>query len=71
VSEARIIYHYETEKSRGFGFCEMPNREEAEKAIAGLDGKILKGRELRLEPAREFVKRDRPRVQTPLNSKWR
>ena len=39
-------------ESRGFGFVEMPNKEEAEKAIAGLNGKDLKGRPLTVNEAR-------------------
>jgi RNA recognition motif-containing protein len=33
-------------KSRGFGFVEMPNKEEAEKAISGLNGKAAAGTDL-------------------------
>jgi RNA recognition motif-containing protein len=35
-----------------FGFVEMPNKEEADKAIAGLNGKDLKGRPLTVSEAR-------------------
>ena len=38
-------------QSRGFGFVEMPNREEAVKAIEGLNGKDLKGRNLKVNEA--------------------
>ena len=47
-------------ESRGFGFVEMPNIEEADKAIAGLNGKDLKGRPLRVNEARPRT--DRPRT---------
>lgn len=36
VSSAEIVKDVFTEKSRGFGFVEMPNQDEAEKAIATL-----------------------------------
>jgi hypothetical protein len=39
-------------ESRGFGFVEMPNKEEADKAISGLNGKDLKGRPLTVNPLR-------------------
>jgi RNA recognition motif-containing protein len=39
-------------QSRGFGFVEMPNKDEAEKAIAGLKSKDLKGRLLTVNEAR-------------------
>jgi RNA recognition motif-containing protein len=36
----------------GFGFVEMPNKDEADKAIAGLNGVDLKGRPLTANEAR-------------------
>lgn len=52
VSKATIIRDQETNRSRGFGFVEMPNDEEAEKAIQTLDGQELDGRALRVNEAR-------------------
>ena len=46
VSSASIIKDKFSGESRGFGFVEMPNKEEADKAIAGLNGVDLKGRRL-------------------------
>jgi len=46
VQSAAIIKDKFSGESRGFGFVEMPNKEEAEKAIAGINGKDLKGRNL-------------------------
>lgn len=37
---------------RGFGFVEMPNRAEAQAALAGLNGRELRGRAMRLDEAR-------------------
>ncbi len=48
-----------TGKSRGFGFVEMPNREEALAAIAGLNEKDLCGRAIRVNEAQP--REDRPR----------
>ena len=42
----------ETGRARGFAFVEMPNDDEAAKAIAGLDGKELGGRNLEVNEAR-------------------
>jgi RNA recognition motif-containing protein len=42
-----------TGEARGFGFVEMANRQEAEAAIAGLNGKELKGRPINVNEARE------------------
>ena len=47
-------------ESRGFGFVEMPNKEEAEKAISGMNGKDLKGRTFTANEARPRT--DRPRT---------
>ena len=44
VSSASIIKDKFSGESRGFGFIEMPNKDEAEKAISMLNGKDLKGR---------------------------
>ena len=60
VQSAAIIKDKFSGESRGFGFVEMPNKEEAEKAIAGLNGKDLKGRPLTVNEARPRT--DRPRT---------
>jgi RNA recognition motif-containing protein len=60
VSSTAIIKDKFSGESRGFGFVEMPNKEEAEKAIAGLNGKDLKGRPLTVNEARPRT--DRPRT---------
>ena len=52
VTSARIIADRETGRSRGFGFVEMSNQEEALAAIAELNGKVVNGRELRVNEAR-------------------
>ena len=52
VSNASIIMDKFSGESRGFGFVEMPNKEEADKAISGLNGKDLKGRPLTVNEAR-------------------
>ena len=46
ISSAKVITDRETGRSRGFGFVEMPNDEEAQKAIdelnqAEYDGKVI------------------------------
>lgn len=38
ISSARVITDRETGRSRGFGFVEMPNDEEGQKAIDELNG---------------------------------
>ena len=60
VQSCNIIKDKFTGESRGFGFVEMPNKDEAEKAIAALNGKDLKGRNLTVNEARPRT--DRPRT---------
>ena len=47
VDGARVIHDPETGRSRGFGFIEMPNQEEAQAALDGMEGKDLMGRPIR------------------------
>ena len=60
VQSCNIIKDKFTGESRGFGFVEMPNKDEADKAIAALNGKDLKGRNLTVNEARPRT--DRPRT---------
>ena len=59
VDSASIIRDKFSGQSRGFGFVEMPEREEAVKAIEGLNGSDFKGRALKVNEAKP--RNDRPR----------
>src|SRR5437870_10834388 len=59
VDRASIVTDRDTRRSRGFGFVEMTNAGEAEKAIAALNGTELGGRQLTVNEAKP--KTDRPR----------
>ena len=52
VTRIHIAMDRETGRARGFAFIEMPNDQEAAKAIAGLDGKEVGGRNLKVNEAR-------------------
>jgi RNA recognition motif-containing protein len=52
VDSTRIIVDQFTNRSRGFGFVEMENRDDGLKAIQGLDSKDLGGRSLKVNEAR-------------------
>ncbi len=46
VESAKVVMDRYTDRSRGFGFVEMSTQEEAERAIASLNGTQLDGRNL-------------------------
>ncbi|HEY2459521.1 MAG TPA: RNA-binding protein [Candidatus Acidoferrum sp.] len=52
VTRVHMAMDRETGRARGFAFVEMPNDEEAAKAIAGLDGQAVGGRNLKVNEAR-------------------
>jgi RNA recognition motif-containing protein len=52
VNQVRIMIDSATDKSRGFGFVEMDNPEDGEKAIAALNGALLGDRALKVDDAR-------------------
>ena len=58
VQTTSIIKDKFSGESRGFGFVETPNKDEAEKSIAALNGKDLKGRALKVNEAK-------PRTEGP------
>jgi RNA recognition motif-containing protein len=60
VDKAAVISDKATGQSRGFGFVEMPNKEEGLKAISALNGRDIKGRAIKVNEAQP--KTDRPRT---------
>ena len=65
VNSAKIIQDRDTGRSKGFGFVEMGTSEEAQKAIEGLNGQSVDGRNLTVNEAR-------PREERPprRDNKW-
>jgi cold-inducible RNA-binding protein len=57
VQSVTIVTDRDTGRSRGFGFVEMSNDGEAEKAIAALNGMDSSGRPLTVNEARPKVER--------------
>jgi cold-inducible RNA-binding protein len=51
VQSAQVIMDRDTGRSKGFGFVEMGNDQEAQAAIAGLNGKDKEGRALTVNEA--------------------
>jgi RNA recognition motif-containing protein len=58
VISASVIIDRDTDRSKGFGFVEMATDQEAQEAIAGLNGKEVDGRAIVVNIARP--KEDRP-----------
>lgn len=58
VMTAEVIFDKRTRRSRGYGFVEMANEEEALRAIAALNGSELHGRQLRVDASQP--KNDKP-----------
>jgi RNA recognition motif-containing protein len=61
VSSAKVINDKLTNRSRGFGFVEMPDDAAAQKAITELDGAMVDGRSIKVNVAK-------PREERPDNN---
>lgn len=57
VDSAQVIMDRDTGRSRGFGFVEMPNDEEARRAIEEMDGADMGGRRINVNEARPRTER--------------
>ena len=56
VASTRVVTDKSGSRSKGFGFVVMPNRPEAEKAIAAMSEKEVMGRKMRVNEARNTLK---------------
>jgi hypothetical protein len=52
VQHVEVVYHRETQRSKGFAFVQMLTLEEAKRAVTELHGKDYMGRKLEIGPAR-------------------
>jgi RNA recognition motif-containing protein len=57
VDRVNIVTDRDTGRPRGFGFVEMANDGEGDKAIAGVNGRDLDGRTLNVNEARPKTER--------------
>ena len=53
VTDVHVVSDRETGQSRGFGFVTMGSNEQAQKAIAEMNGAMLDGRALKVNEAEE------------------
>lgn len=68
VDSAKIIMDKETGRSRGFGFVEMSDESAAMKAIADLNGALVKGRPLRVNEAKPRSENSNGRGEKSFNN---
>ncbi|CAH2065251.1 unnamed protein product [Thlaspi arvense] len=64
IKEARLIRDHETQRPKGFGFVTFECEHDAQKAIKSLDGRIVDGRLIFVEVAKNSEE-----VKTDMNSK--
>ena len=69
VSSAKVIMDKYTNRSKGFGFVEMPDDAAAQKAIAELDGGMVEGRAIKVMVAKPKEERSNNRPSYS-NSRW-
>jgi RNA recognition motif-containing protein len=74
VESATVVTDRDSGRSRGFGFVEMSTLEEAQQAVARLNGQDVDGRQIKVEIARPSDgsrdRRDDRRRSSPRSSRW-
>jgi RNA recognition motif-containing protein len=71
VSSAKVIMDKFTNRSRGFGFVEMPDKTAAQKAIKELDGATVDGRAIKVNEAKPREERsNNKRSSYSNNNRW-
>ncbi len=69
VSSAKVIMDKYTNRSKGFGFVEMPDDAAGQKAIAELDGGMVEGRAIKVMVAKPREERSNNKPSYS-NSRW-
>ena len=60
VDSAEVIFDRRTKRSRGYGFVEMSDNDEARDAIQALNGTNFQGRELRVDESKPKSEKQKP-----------
>lgn len=59
AESVKIITDRSSGQSKGFGFVDMPDNSEADRAIKALNGKFISGRNIKVNPADPGGKRSK------------
>jgi RNA recognition motif-containing protein len=70
VDSVSIINDRETGRSKGFGFVEMNNDQEAQEAITDINGKELDGRNLKVNEAKARENRSSQSKFSESRNRW-
>jgi RNA recognition motif-containing protein len=70
VSSAKVIMDKFTNKSKGFGFVEMPDKAAAEKAVKELNGAMADGRPISVSEARPRENKGFDRNNGGYKNRW-
>jgi RNA recognition motif-containing protein len=70
VSSAKVIMDKESNRSRGFGFVEMPDDAAAQKAINELDGAMVEGRSIKVMVAKPREEKGGNNKRSFSQSRW-
>ena len=73
VASAKVIMDKYTNRSKGFGFVEMPDDAAAQKAIAELDGGMVEGRAIKVmvaKPKEERSNNSKRPSYSNSNNRW-
>ena len=70
VSSAKVIMDKFTNRSRGFGFVEMPDETAGQKAIQELDGATVDGRVIKVNVAKPKEERSKKPSYSNNGSRW-
>ena len=57
IASLKLVKDRFSGQSKGFGFIEMPNNSEADKAIKALNKSLLQGKEIKVNQAQERRKK--------------
>ena len=63
VTSVKIVRDRDTGRSKGYGFVEMPNADEAQRAMDGLNNSVLDEREIVVKPANPKTQGEAPAAQ--------